>query len=72
MKYNVGETKRVRYPSYRKADGTVRMCYSPHEPDYCGFEPGIGEWDRVTAFYPNETYGYEYYLVTFTPDTENQ
>lgn len=67
FQYKVGEQKRVNLPSYRKPDGTVRFCYDPYKPDYCGCEAGMGEFDQVTCFYPNETYGYKYHLVKFTP-----
>ena len=72
FKYNVGERKKVVMPAYRKPDGKVMFCYSPHKPDYCGFEAGFGTFDRVTCFYPNETYGYEYHAISFEPLEVNQ
>ena len=64
---SVGDRKRVTLPAYRMPDGKVRFCYLPHAPDYMGYEPGTGEFDQVWTFYPNETYGYEYHLIKFTP-----
>lgn len=70
FKYNVGERKRIIFPAYRKPDGGVRTVYDPHKPDYCGHESGIGEFWQVTKFYPNETYGYEYEPISFTPTAQ--
>jgi hypothetical protein len=69
--YRVGERKRVTMLAYRKPDGTVRFCYHQDKPDYMGFEPGVADFDQVTCFYPNESYGYEYHCVEFRPTLSN-
>lgn len=64
----IGDSKRITLPSYRMPDGTVRFCYDPHKPDYRGFEPGVGEFNQVWTMYANESHGYEYHLIKFTPE----